>query len=317
MKKTLRYRILLLVFLVACFGWGIRRYNFSALPNGGFGLGKVHQFLQRKPGPDKRTENPTIIGHRGVWIELKGGRGGGGNTLESIQMAVDADVDWIEVDVRKSKDGTLFLFHDEDVRRMTDAAKCFPDCTEWRFESFADKDIATLRVDYPGKGVTVPTLATVLTQFSSSSGTRFILDLKDDSITPDELRAAVGDLDPDRFILFGREACLKLFAKKEKQSSGEKLYTLGYTALWTEEWNKIKFLFSHDFLLRKCDELGCEYLVLPALFLNQSLIDRTHDSDRKVLAYGIDEKHPFKVTDLGVDGLIVDDPSEVIRKYAP
>ena len=232
-------------------------------------------------------------------------------------MAIDADVDWIEVDVRKSKDGTLYLFHDVDVRRMTNAEWCFPACSDWRFKSFTDKDIATLRVDYPGKGVPVPSLSAVLQQFTSASNTKFVLNLRDANITPDDLRDAVGELEPDRFILFGRESCLSAFAQKEQESSDEKRYAFGYTALRTESTNKLRFLFSDAFLLRKCDELDSDLLVLPALFINQSLIDRTHDSNRKVLAYGIDEEHPYKVPDLGVDGLIVDDPSEVIPKYAP
>ena len=35
----------------------------------------------------------------------------------------------------------------------------------------------------------------------------------------------------------------------------------------------------------------------------------------KILAYGIDEDQPFKATDMGIDGLIVDFPQKVRLKY--
>ena len=55
--------------------------------------------------------------------------------------------------------------------------------------------------------------------------------------------------------------------------------------------------------------------MLPTLFLNQDLIDGAHEANCRVLAYSIDEQHRCKVTDLGVDGLIVDDPAWVMSKY--
>ncbi|QVQ54867.1 glycerophosphodiester phosphodiesterase [Spiractinospora alimapuensis] len=55
---------------------------------------------------------PEVIGHRGA------GRGNGStgdvreNTPESFQTAVRQGADWIELDVHRSAEGTLFLHHD-------------------------------------------------------------------------------------------------------------------------------------------------------------------------------------------------------------
>lgn len=317
MKKILwRYRILLLVILVSCSGWIIHRYNFSALPNGGFGLGGIHAWMHGEASFDNHTVNPIIIGHRGVWIELRGGRGGAGNTVRAIREAIAVEVDWIEIDVRKSEDGILFLFHDKDVCRLTDAKRVFPNKESWEFSSFSSAEIAKLGIDYPGGRESIPRLADVMKEFSDDPQVKFVLDLKDPRIMPGELEEAVGELNPNRLILFGSEDCLAEFSEnEEEQRNDKKLYTLGYTALWTENNNKLDYLFSHEFFLRKCKDLGCEYLVLPALFLDHDLIDDAHKANYKVLAYGIDEQYPYKVTDMGVDGLIVDDPSGVISKY--
>jgi glycerophosphoryl diester phosphodiesterase len=285
------------------------------LPNGGFGLGGIHHWMHGETSSDKQTMNPVIIGHRGVWIGLRGGRGGAGNTIRAIREAAAIGVDWIEVDVRKSADGILFLFHDEDVCRVTDAKRAFANRQDWDFSSFESAEIAKLGIDYPNGREAIPRLADAMKEFAGDPQVKFVLDLKDSGITPRDLRKAVGELDPDRFILFGKKDCLDDFAEEEKASKDRRRYTLGYTALWTENNNKLDFLFSHEFLLRECKDLGGEYLVLPALFLNQDLIDNAHKANCKVLAYGIDEQYPYKVTDMGVDGLIVDDPSGVSSKY--
>lgn len=56
-----------------------------------------------------------IIGHRGAaGMALE-------NTVESIQSAIEAGVDAVEVDVRLTKDGHLVLSHDRDTRRVSAA----------------------------------------------------------------------------------------------------------------------------------------------------------------------------------------------------
>lgn len=309
------YRVLFLTLLISCTGWVVHRYNFAALPNGGHLLGRVHELMHGEDSFRKSEQKPIIIGHRGVWIGLQQGGEGAGNTLRAIQEAIAIGVDWVEIDVRRSDDGVLFLFHDKDVRRVTDAKCVFPAKDDWDFSSFKSDEIARLGINYKEGREAIPRLAEVLQRFSKDPRVNFVLDIKDPEIKPRELQEAVGELDPKRLILFGRKDCLRCFARKENKSKETTLYTLGYTALWTENNNKFDYLFSHEFFLRKCKELGCEYLVLPALFLNQRLIDEAHEAGLKVLAYGIDEQNPTKVTDMGVDGLIVDDPSGVISKY--
>lgn len=53
---------------------------------------------------------PVIVGHRGMGKGVVDGHVE--NTLESFQAAVDAGVDWLEVDVQRSRDDELFVLHD-------------------------------------------------------------------------------------------------------------------------------------------------------------------------------------------------------------
>ena len=43
------------------------------------------------------------------------------NTLESVQKAMDLDVDGIEIDIFKCKSGELVVFHDKNLNRLTDS----------------------------------------------------------------------------------------------------------------------------------------------------------------------------------------------------
>ena len=66
---------------------------------------------------------PKIIGYRGV-------RGyAPENTLSGLHMAADMGIQWVEFDVKLTKDGEPVLFHDEDVNRITGKSGAFKDYT--------------------------------------------------------------------------------------------------------------------------------------------------------------------------------------------
>ncbi len=63
-----------------------------------------------------RTQRPLIIGHRGAMGLAPE------NTLVAVQRAIDLGVDGVELDVRRTADGFLVVFHDEDVDRTTNGS---------------------------------------------------------------------------------------------------------------------------------------------------------------------------------------------------
>jgi len=91
---------------------------------------------------------PRVIGHRGAKAYAPE------NTLSSIHAAADLGVEWVEVDVKLTKDGTAIIFHDEELERCTGAqglVKDFDfksirelDAGSWFGESFIGEKIPTL-----------------------------------------------------------------------------------------------------------------------------------------------------------------------------
>lgn len=56
---------------------------------------------------------PKIIGHRGACGYAPE------NTLESVYTAADMGVEWVELDVKLTKDGVPIIFHDDELDRTT------------------------------------------------------------------------------------------------------------------------------------------------------------------------------------------------------
>lgn len=92
---------------------------------------------------------PKIIGHRGAAAYAPE------NTLVGLHTAADMGIDWVEFDVKLTKDGVPILFHDETLERTTNGGAALVaetnfsdirelDCGLWFAESFAGIKIPTL-----------------------------------------------------------------------------------------------------------------------------------------------------------------------------
>lgn len=91
---------------------------------------------------------PQIIGHRGAAAYAPE------NTLEGIHTAADMGVEWVELDVKLTKDDVPIIFHDDNLDRTTNgsgpvAEKTLEElreleCGSWFGESFAGIRIPTL-----------------------------------------------------------------------------------------------------------------------------------------------------------------------------
>lgn len=102
--------------------------------------------------------NKSIPLERGH-LEVIAHRGASGsvleNTIQAFEKAVEAGSDWIELDVRLLKDGTLAVFHDASLMRLAGR----PD----RIESMTGKHLPDVSI---GRGMKIPTLEEVFKRFA-------------------------------------------------------------------------------------------------------------------------------------------------------
>ena len=83
----------------------------------------------------KRTQ---IIAHRGARSLAPE------NTLAAAQKGYEAGADMWETDVGVTADGVLILFHDDSLKRTTNAAEVYPGREPWTFTEFSFDEIERL-----------------------------------------------------------------------------------------------------------------------------------------------------------------------------
>jgi glycerophosphoryl diester phosphodiesterase len=113
------------------------------------------------------TRLPTNVAHRGASALAPE------NTLEAFQLAHEQGADGFELDLQRSRDGEVLVLHDERVDRTTDGVGL---AREMDLAQLRELDAGHGRRDeWRGRGVRIPTLASVLERFPN---TWLSLDLK-------------------------------------------------------------------------------------------------------------------------------------------
>lgn len=78
----------------------------------------AHTANERPESP--LTNPPIVIAHRGASGYLPE------HTLAAYEMAIEMGADYIELDLVSSKDGVLFVRHENEISGTTDVARKFP-----------------------------------------------------------------------------------------------------------------------------------------------------------------------------------------------
>lgn len=109
------------------------------------------------------------------------------NTLASLKAAIDRGVDFVEVDVQRSKDGRLVLIHDNDLVRTTNIEKVFPKRKSYAVGDVTYADMKKLDAgswkDEKYKGERIPTLKQAL-RLVQKKDTGIMLELKSPKLYP-------------------------------------------------------------------------------------------------------------------------------------
>jgi len=237
-------------------------------------------FESVKKSSKREIKKTKVIAHRGYEIN------GMGNTMKSFKKGIKNGAQYIEIDVRKTKDDIIVVFHDETVDEKTNG--------NGKISNMTLKELKQLKTL---TGEKIPTLNEVLSKFKNK--TKFIIDVKQNKISQQTYKIIIENNLEKEVIIFGTYVILQEF-----KGLGLKM---GLTALASR--NVTRFLLSHKSLVDRSLELDCDYFVIPTAFLYQELIDYALESKLEVWSYGRDNKDDFKEKiNRGISGLIVDHP---------
>ncbi|VTR91272.1 glycerophosphoryl diester phosphodiesterase : Glycerophosphoryl diester phosphodiesterase OS=Singulisphaera acidiphila (strain ATCC BAA-1392 / DSM 18658 / VKM B-2454 / MOB10) GN=Sinac_4751 PE=4 SV=1: GDPD: GDPD [Gemmata massiliana] len=211
------------------------------------------------------------------------------NTLAAIKTAVALGADFVEIDIRTTKDGKFVLMHDSTVNRTTNGTGKVSDLT---LEEVQKLDAGSW-FGKPFAGTRVPTLAEGLAALGNKTGV--YLDAKD--ITPEALLAAIKEHDLfERHVVYQSVAyCAKLMKLDARVRAIPPLKTVadleqvaeikpyGVDANWR--------ILSKE-MIAACHEKGIK-VFSDALGLNESV-----KQYRAAMSWGIDTiqtDHPLRV----------------------
>jgi glycerophosphoryl diester phosphodiesterase len=141
--------------------------------------------------PDHPPRTILTSAHRGEHLKHPE------NSLPAIQAAIDAGIDYVELDIRTSSDGYLVLMHDPTVNRMTDGKGAIKDMTLAQIKKL------DLGARFSGKfpSLRVPTFDEALELAKGRIG--IYVDTK--SATPKDLIAAIERHDMGDHVMFWSE----------------------------------------------------------------------------------------------------------------
>ncbi len=242
-------------------------------------------------------DHPLVVGHRGFRARYPE------NTLASFQAAVDAGVQMVELDIHLSMDHELVVIHDDRVDRTTNATGEVNtmtlselkklDAGSWFDDRFAGQRIPTLKEVFDCVGDRVKINIEIKfagTDYIPGRIESVVLDLiRQEGATA---RVLISSFDP-RVVQYIRQADSSL-AVAFISESAEGMKTVDF-----------------------CRQLGVYSFHPNFRCLNSELMTELHDAGIHVFPYTVNTEPDFKrMMQLGVDGIITDDPPRFTTWYA-
>ncbi len=246
------------------------------------------------------------ISHRGASKEAPE------NTIPAIEIAVQKyKVDRVEVDIRLTKDRVPVIFHDTALERITNAKGLVSTC---KLEELKKAD-AGFWFDPAGKGefplrekgVTIPTLEEILTQFPE---TRFCLEIKEkksDALPP--ILEVIGQVKRTGALILGS------FHGEIVRSLRENLPAGAETFLSKDETMRAYLIFRMG--LKKFSNCGAGFASIPPREGDFRLddarwIEFLHQNGLKVFYWTVNEKPEMEeLIRRGADGIMSDYPDRL------
>lgn len=223
------------------------------------------------------------------------------NTIASYKYALSLNIDMLEIDIHRTKDGKLIIMHDPTTERTTLEKGIIKDLT---YDELLKYDIGK----WKGKefiGERIPLLQEVL-QLIKSTNTKLLIEIKHPDKYPgieEELLNEIlkKEIDIERIII---QSFDKNSVKKVRELNKE--IKLGVLI------SKRHRLIRND-TLQKISEYA-QYLNPNYKLLTKRFVKNIHTHGLKILPYTVNNHHNFeRMMELGVDGIITDYPQSLIE----
>jgi len=224
----------------------------------------------------------AVIAHRGA-----AGRAPE-NTIASVKAAIEDQTDWVEIDVQESRDGAIVVIHDSDFMKLAgDELKIWEgslaqigsvDVGSWFGSDFSDER--------------VPTLAEVLTECAGKA--KVLIELKYYG-HDEQLEQRVIDIVEEREMVNDVAIMSLKFDATQKVRELRPDWTVG--------------LLSAQ-VIGSMAKLDVDFLAVNSAMASRAFIRSNQAAGKKVFVWTINDRAAlFTMLNLGVDGIITDEPA--------
>ncbi len=210
------------------------------------------------------------------------------NTMPAIELALDTEADYVEIDVQETKDGEVVLMHDPTMKRTTGVAKKVCDLT---LEEIKQLD-AGKWFSEKYKGTQIPTLREVLE--ACKGKVKLNIEIKSENASADFEQKVVNLI---KEYDFSRQ-CVITSARKKSLRKVKKLtkdIRTGYI---------LSTAYGRYYLDREID-----FVSMRSTMINERVVRMSHKYGKEVYVWTVNNKEDaVRLSQLGVDNLITDRP---------
>lgn len=216
--------------------------------------------------------------------------------MSAFRLALEQGANGLETDVKRTKDGVLVLFHDDDMMRLTGVEGSISDYTYEQLRNF--EVLGGENLELSDK---IPTLEEFLAEFSQYD-ISFAIELKQDGIeaqTVDMLNKYGMDKKRTAIISFNFQ-----HLRNVRNYTGK--YRLGYLIK-----DYIKPVMDEEMKSLNVTLISPRTRTL----LDKAVVDEMHGKGYEIQSWGAYIEKSIKYTyDQGVDAMVVDQP-DLLYKY--
>jgi len=235
----------------------------------------------------ERPANPQVIAHRGGTVDTPE------NTVAAFKNAIALGVDWLEMDVQRTRDGVLVVIHDTTVDRTTNGTG-----------NVGDFSLADLRALDAGNGARIPTFEDVIL-LAKEAGVKILPEAKS----------------PQLYPALGADMAALLTENNAVQNSAVQSFNadaLSEIYVSNPDIQLCRLYGQKTFSLRDPQPAAAQILCPPALtvLVNPWMLKQAHTDGRQVFVWMGDLESPVTLRMLlamGVDGLMVNDPAQLLE----
>jgi len=210
-----------------------------------------------------------VIAHRGAsFLEPE-------NTIRAVERAVKMGADFVEVDVRVSKDNKLVVMHDPDINRTTDGKGLVKDYTVQELKNFD-----------AGDGETVPTLDEIITCVKDRIG--LVIEIKEPG-TEVKILEKIDENNLENVILTS-------FYHKSIKNARKTDPSVDAGIIFTCQPVDVNQMVSNA---------GANIIFPSYRYMNEDMVKQAQNKGISVYPWTIDDPEIFeKFVEMGVDGIV-------------